>query len=184
MKLDTTMYEDKMKKTISALESEFKTIRAGRANPALLDKIMIPYYGTPTQIGSGAEIRVPDARNIVISPWETKILKDIEKAIQTSDLGINPINDGKLIRLTFPPLTEERRKDITKQLAKMGEDAKVALRNIRRDANDTSKEMKKKGEMTEDELKQSEKAIQDLTDKYTKVVDGVVDVKNKEIMQV
>ncbi len=184
MKLNQAPYEEKMKKTLTALETEFKGIRAGRANPALLDKVLVPYYGTPTPVASVAEIRQPDARNIVISPWESKLVKDIEKAILASDLGINPVNDGKTIRLTFPPLTEERRKEITKQLSKTGEDAKVALRNIRRDAIEAAKAMKKKSEMTEDEQKQSEKSIQDLTDKYSKLVDTAVDTKAKEIMQV
>lgn len=184
MKLNLATYEEKMKKTLASLETEFKSIRAGRANPAVLDKVMVPYYGTPTQIGSVAEIRQPDARNIVISPWESKLVKDIEKAILASDIGINPVNDGKTVRLTFPPLTEERRKEITKQLSKMGEDSKVALRNIRRDAIDAAKAMKKKSEMTEDEQKQSEKEAQDLVDKYVKLVDGAVETKNKEVMQV
>ena len=184
MKLNQAPYEEKMKKTLASLETEFKSIRAGRANPAVLDKVMVPYYGTPTQIASVAEVRQPDARNIVITPWENKLVKDIEKAILASDIGINPVNDGKSIRLTFPPLTEERRKEITKQLSKLGEDAKVALRNIRRDAIDAAKAMKKKSEMTEDEQKQSEKEAQDLVDKYVKLIDAAVDTKKKEIMQV
>ena len=175
--------ESKMQKTLSALETEFGTIRAGRANPAVLDKITVEYYGSPSQISSMASISVPDARTLVITPWDKSMLKLIEKAIQLSDLGINPQNDGSVLRLSFPPLTEERRKDLTKEVSKKGEAAKVALRNIRRDANETAKAQKKASKMTEDEEKQSEKDIQDLTDKYTKIMDKVTETKNKEIME-
>ncbi len=184
MKLDNKSFEEKMKKTIEVLVSDFDGIRVGRASPRVLDKIQVSYYGTMSDIESVASVKAVDARTLLITPWEAKILKDIEKAIQASDLGINPQNDGKAIRLTFPPLNEERRKELTKQVAKMGEDAKVALRNVRRDANDKCKDMKKKSEMTEDEQKSSEKAIQDLTDKYIAEVDNCVQKKNKEIMAI
>lgn len=184
MKLNNKEYEDKMKKTVSVFETELSTIRAGRANPAVLDKITVDYYGTATPINGVAGINVTDARTIVIQPWDAKTLKTIEKAILASDLGITPANDGKVIRLAFPQLTEERRKELTKQIAKYGEEAKVALRNIRRDAIDKCKDMKKNSEMTEDEQKASEKSIQDLTDKYIKEVDKVTDAKNKEIMSI
>ncbi len=184
MKLDNKSFEEKMKKTIEVLVSDFDGIRVGRASPRVLDKIQVSYYGTMSDIESVASVKAVDARTLLITPWEAKILKDIEKAIQASDLGINPQNDGKAIRLTFPPLNEERRKELTKQVAKMGEDAKVALRNIRRDANDKCKDMKKKSEMTEDEQKSSEKAIQDLTDKYIAEVENCVQQKNKEIMAI
>ena len=184
MKLDTKEYEAKMKKSIESYENDLKTIRAGRANPAVLDKITAEYYGTPTKIGEAASISVPDARTIMIQPWDRSLLKGIEKAIQASDLGINPQSDGTAIRLSFPPLTEERRKELAKDISKKGEAAKVALRNIRRDANDAAKAQKKAGKMTEDEQKQSEKEIQDLTDKYTKLMDKVTEAKNKEIMEI
>ena len=184
MKLSNKEYEDKMKKTISIYEHELSTIRAGRANPAVLDKINVDYYGTPTAVNQMAEIRIADARTIVIQPWDAASLKLIDRAIQASDLGIQPQNDGKMLRLSFPPLTEERRKELTKQISKMGEDAKVAIRNIRRDAIEKCKDMKKKSEMTEDEQKQSEKSMQELTDKYIKEVDAVTAVKEKEIMAV
>ena len=182
MKLDVKPYEEKMKKTISALESELDTVRAGRANPGVLAPVMVEYYGAPTQINQVAEVKVTDARTITITPWESSLLRAIEKAILVADIGINPQNDGKAIRLSFPQPTEERRKELCKQVAKMGEDAKVMMRNIRRDANDKAKDMKKKSEMTEDEQKQSEKTVQDLTDKYIKMVDAIVDKKSKEIM--
>lgn len=184
MKLNAKDYEVKMQKTVQALVNEFGTIRAGRANPTVLDKITVDYYGAPSQINAIAEVKVPEPRTILIQPWEASTLKTIEKAIIASDLGITPQNDGKCLRLTFPQLTEERRKDITKQVAKLGEDAKVALRNIRRDANDKMKDMKKKSEMTEDEQKSSEKEIQDLTDKYVKNIDTACAAKNKEIMEI
>lgn len=174
MKLDTKAFEDKMKKTIAVLEEEFACIRIGRASARVLDKITVPYYGTPTAV---------DARTLAITPWETNMLKELEKAIQASDIGITPQNDGKCLRLVFPALTEERRKELTKQTAKMGEEAKVAVRNIRREANDKAKEMKKNSEMTEDEQKASEKIVQDLADRYVKEVDAAVEKKNKEIME-
>ena len=184
MKLDIKIYEEKMKKTISSYSENLSTIRAGRANPDVLKKISVDYYGSPTPISSIAEIKVTDARTLTITAWDKSIMKGIEKAILTSDLGINPQNDGSCIRLSFPPMTEERRKDLSKQISKMGEDAKVAIRNFRRDANDTAKDMKKKNEMTEDEQKQSEKEIQDLTDKYIKEIDAITARKEKEIMDI
>ena len=183
MKLDVREFEEKMKKTISLLGDEFASIRVGRASPRVLDRVKVNYYGSPTDISAIASIKAVDARTLTITPWEVNILKDIEKAILASDIGINPQNDGKSLRLVFPPLTEERRKELTKQTAKMGEEAKVALRNIRRDANEKCKVLKKNGEMTEDEQKASEKTVQDLTDKYIKEVDVVVEKKNKEILE-
>ena len=184
MKLDTRDYEAKMKKSVAAYSENLSTIRAGRANPDVLKKINVDYYGSPTPISSIAEIKVSDARTIVITAWDKSIMKGIEKAILTSDLGINPQNDGSTIRLSFPPTTEERRRELSKQIAKMGEDAKVAIRNIRRDANDKVKALKKNSEMTEDEAKASDKAIQDLTDKYIKEIDTVTAQKTKEIMEI
>ena len=184
MKLNTKEFEEKMQKSVAGFEKELSTIRAGRANPAVLDKITVDYYGSPTQISSVAQVSVPDARTITITPWDKTMLKAIEKAIQASELGINPQNDGSMLRLSFPPLTEERRKELAKDISKKGEAAKVALRNIRRDANDKCKELKKAGTMTEDEQKSSEKDIQDLTDKYTKQLDKVTDAKTKEIMEI
>jgi len=176
--------EEKMKKTISVLKEELAGIRAGRANPVLLDKIFVDYYGVPTPINQLGNITVPEARVIVIQPWDAKILKDIEKAIQKSDIGINPNNDGKVIRLVFPVLTEERRKELTKVVKKHGEEAKVAIRSIRRDAIEQFKAQKKKGEMTEDDLKDAEKDVQNLTDKYIAEIDKIVEIKEKEIMEV
>jgi ribosome recycling factor len=184
MKFDITPYEEKMKKTIAALTEEYGGIRVGRANAKVLDKIKVPYYGTPTAIEGVASVKTLDARTLTITPWEASVLKEIEKAILASDLGINPQNDGKMIRLVFPSLTEERRKELTKQVAKIGEDAKVALRNIRRDANDKIKEQKKNSVLTEDEQKVAEKNIQDLTDRYIKEVDALIDKKDKEIMEI
>ena len=184
MKLDTREYESKMTKSVASYKDNLSTIRAGRANPDVLKKIEVDYYGSPTAISSIAEIKVTDARTIVITAWDKSAMKGIEKAILTSDLGIHPQNDGACIRLTFPPMTEERRKDLSKQVSKMGEDAKVAIRNIRRDANDKTKAMKKNSEMTEDEAKASDKQIQDLTDKYIKEVDAVTAAKTKEIMEI
>ena len=184
MKLDCKPYEEKMKKCLEALSSQLSTMRAGRATPDVLANIKFEYYGSPTQLVTMAEVKATDARTLVIAPWDKSTLKEMEKAIQISDLGINPQNDGTVIRLVFPPLTEERRKEMTKQIAKMGEDAKVAVRNVRRDANDTSKEMKKKSEMTEDECKASDKSIQDLTDKYIKDIDNTVAAKSKELMTI
>jgi len=184
MKLDAKAYEEKMKKTIAAYSDNLSTIRVGRANPSVLSKVMVDYYGMPTAVNQMAEVKTSDARTIVITPWDMSTLKNIEKAILASDLGINPANDGKSLRLSFPQLTEERRKELQKQVAKLGEEAKVAVRNIRRDANDKCKELKKSGEMTEDEQKASEKAVQDLTDKYVKEVDNVTAQKDKEIMEI
>ena len=184
MKLDTKDYEAKMKKTIAAYTENLSTIRAGRANPDVLKKITVDYYGSPTPIASIAEIKVTDARTIVITAWDKTAIKGIEKAILTSDLGINPQSDGTAIRLSFPPTTEERRKELSKQIAKLGEDAKVAIRNIRRDANDKVKAEKKNSTMTEDEAKASDKLVQDLTDKYIKEVDTVTSAKTKEIMEI
>ena len=184
MKPDLKEYEEKMKKQISGYEHNLSTVRVGRANPAVLEKIHVDYYGTPTAINQMAEIKIPDARTIVINPWDATSLKAIEKAINASDLGINPINDGRTIRLSFPPLTEERRKDLTKQVAKMGEDTKVQLRNTRREANEKFKDMKKKSEMSEDEQKVSEKSIQDMLDKFIKEVDVITAKKEKDIMEI
>jgi ribosome recycling factor len=175
---------DKMTKTTNVLKEEYAAIRAGRANPHVLDKLRVDYYGTPTPIQQVGNITVPEARIIQIAPWEKSLIKAIEKAIMTSDIGITPSNDGSVIRLVFPELTEERRKELTKIVKGYGEDAKVAVRNIRRDANDLAKKMKKDGEMTEDEQKTSEKSIQDLTDKYIKEIDTVTANKEKEIMQI
>ena len=184
MKLDTREYENKMQKTVANYRENLSTIRAGRANPDVLKRINVDYYGSPTPISSIAEIKVADARTIVITAWDKSAMKGIEKAILTSDLGINPQNDGSCIRLSFPPTTEERRRELSKQIAKMGEDAKVAIRNIRRDANDKVKAQKKNSEMTEDEAKASDKSVQDLTDKYIKEVDNVTADKTKEIMEI
>ena len=184
MKLDTKIYEEKMKKTIASYSENLSTIRAGRANPDVLKKITVDYYGSPTQITSIAEVKVTDARTITITAWDKSIMKGIEKAILTSDIGINPQNDGTCIRLTFPPMTEDRRRELSKQISKMGEDAKVAIRNIRRDANDKVKTLKKNSEMTEDEAKASEKECQDMTDRYTKEIDKLTDAKAKEIMEI
>ena len=184
MKLDTREYESKMQKTVANYKENLSTIRAGRANPDVLKRINVDYYGSPTPIASIAEIKVADARTIVITAWDKSAMKGIEKAILTSDLGINPQNDGSCIRLSFPPTTEERRRELSKQIAKMGEDAKVAIRNIRRDANDKVKAEKKNSTMTEDEAKASDKAIQDLTDKYIKEIDTVTAAKTKEIMEI
>ena len=178
------VYETKMGKTLNALESELTTIRAGRANPHILDKLTVDYYGAPTPIQQVANITVPEARMIQIQPWESSLIKGIEKAILTSDLGLNPNNDGKVIRLVFPELTEERRKDLVKDVKKKGEAAKVAVRNIRRDANDAYKKLKKEEDVSEDEIKELEDKVQKLTDKYIKDVDAAVEAKGKEIMTV
>ena len=173
-----------MSTSISAFENELKTIRAGRANPSVLDKVEVEYYGTPTPIPQMAQVSVPDPRTVAIQPWDATTLKSIERAILASDIGITPANDGKVIRLLFPQPTEERRKEICKQIDRDGEGCKVALRNIRRDANDFYKDGKKEGLFTEDEVKQAEKDIQDLTDKKCREVDAVVDRKKKEIMEI
>lgn len=179
-----TQAETKMKKTLSVLTNEYTTIRAGRANPAVLDKIMVDYYGTPTAVNQLAAISVSEARLLTIQPWDATSVRAIEKAILSSELGINPQSDGKVIRLMFPQLTEERRRDITKDIAKMSEEAKVAVRSIRRDAIEKLKTMKKNSEISEDDLKLGEKKTQDLTDKYCKEVDGLFDKKQKEIMEI
>ena len=184
MKLDTKPYEERMKKTISVFAESLKTIRAGRANAAVLSKVTMDYYGSETLISTMAEIKATDARTLVISPWDKTTLKAMERAILASDVGITPQNDGTVIRMAFPPLTEDRRRELTKQTAKMAEETKVALRNIRRDANDDCKNKKKNSEMTEDEQKQSEKLIQDITDRYIKEADTVVADKNREIMEI
>ncbi|MDR1059884.1 MAG: ribosome recycling factor [Clostridiales bacterium] len=177
-------YEEKMKKTVSVLREELSAIRAGRANPALLDKIAIDYYGTLTPINQLCNISVPEAKVILIQPWEAKLLKDIEKAIQKSDIGINPNNDGKIIRLVFPVLNEERRKELIKMSKKLAEESKVAVRAIRRDAVEHFKKLKKAGELTEDDLKDSEKDIQAITEKFVVDVDKVLADKEKEIMEI
>ncbi len=184
MKLDTKAYEEKMKKSVAVYTESLSSIRAGRANTAVLKGIEVSYYGVPTAIHAMAEVKTTDARTIAITPWDMTTLKDIEKAILASDIGITPVNDGKTIRLSFPQLTEERRKELTKQVSKMGEDAKVAIRNIRREANDKIKDMKKNSEFNEDEAKQSEKLTQELTDKFIKEIDGVTADKQKEIMAI
>ena len=176
--------KEKMEKTLKVLGSDFAAIRAGRANPAVLDRIMVDYYGTTTPINQMAAVSVQDARVLVIQPWDKSSLKAIEKAIQASDLGINPANDGSVIRLAFPQLTEERRKDLCKEIKKLGEESKVAVRSIRRDANDKIKAMKKNSELTEDDVKQFDKDIQKLTDKYVESVDSAVSVKEKEILSI
>ena len=177
-------YDVKMQKTIEVVVSDFAGVRAGRANAAVLDKITVEYYGTETPIQQVASISTPDARTLVIQPWDTKLLKEIQKAIQVSDLGINPQNDGRVIRLVFPQLTEERRKDLTKQVRKYAEEAKVAMRNIRRDAMDYVKAAKKKSEITEDDQKKAEKDLQDLTDQYIKKVDEACAAKEKELLAI
>ena len=177
-------YEQKMTKTLKGFEEELTTIRAGRANPHILDKLTVDYYGAPTPLQQVANISVPEARMIQIQPWESSMIKAIEKAILCSDLGLNPSNDGKMIRLVFPELTEERRKDLVKDVKKKGEAAKVAVRNIRRDANDAYKKLKKEEDVSEDEIKELEDKVQKLTDKYIKDVDAAVEAKGKEIMTV
>lgn len=177
------VYDSKMQKTLANLDGELGAIRAGRANPNVLNKIAVDYYGTPTPIQQVANVSVPEPRMIQISPWEKNMLKVIEKAIQVSDLGINPTNDGSTIRLVFPELTEERRKDLVKDVKKKGEAAKVAIRNIRRDGNDTFKKLKG-SDISEDEIKNMENDLQKMTDKYIKQVDSAVEVKSKEVMTV
>ena len=184
MKLDVKEFETKMKKTIENYKEALSVIRAGRANTAAISHVTVDYYGSPTAITQMAEVKVTDPKTLVISPWDASTLKSIEKAILASDVGITPMNDGKVLRLVFPQLTEERRKEIKKKIAKMGEEAKISIRNIRRDANDKSKLMKKNSEMTEDEQKQSDKQVQDLTDKYIKEIDTIIEAKDKEIMEI
>lgn len=178
------VFEEKMEKSYEVLLDEYTSIRAGRANPHVLDKLRVDYYGTPTPFQQVANISVPEPRMILIQPWERSLMKSIEKAILTSDLGINPNNDGSSIRLIFPELTEERRKDLSKDISKKGEAVKVAVRNIRRDANDTVKKLEKAGEISEDELAENEDLIQKMTDKMIAKIDRAVDAKTKEIMTV
>ena len=178
------VYEDKMKKAFEYLEADYASIRAGRANPHVLDKLRVDYYGTPTPIQQVGNITVPEARIIQIAPWEKSLLKAIEKAILTSDLGINPNNDGSVIRLIFPELTEERRKDLVKEVKKKAEEGKVAIRNIRRDGNDAIKKLEKAKEITEDDSKKGQESVQKLVDKYIKTVDTLREAKEKEIMEV
>ncbi|MDD7403406.1 MAG: ribosome recycling factor [Butyribacter sp.] len=184
MSVELEQFEEKMGKSLDSLASEYTTIRAGRANPHVLDKITIDYYGQPTNLQSVANISVSEARTLVIQPWEASMVKEIEKAILVSDLGLTPNNDGKVIRLTFPELTEERRKELVKDVKKKGENAKVAIRNIRRDANDTIKKQQKANEISEDEQKDAENEIQKLTDDFVAKVDRMIDEKSKEIMTV
>ena len=174
----------KMEKCMTSLERDFSAVRAGRANPAVLDKVMVDYYGVPTPVNQMAAISVPEARMLVIQPWDASTLKEIEKAINTSDIGINPQNDGKVIRLAFPQLTEERRKELVKQIRKYNEGGKVAIRNIRRDALEAFKKMQKASEITEDELKLAEKDLQKMTDDHCKELDKLLDTKEKELMSV
>ena len=176
-------YEDKMNKAYAFLETDYTSIRAGRANPHVLDKLRVDYYGTPTPIQQVGNVTVPDPRVIQIAPWEKSLIKAIEKAIQTSDIGINPSNDGSVIRLVFPELTEERRKDLVKEVKKKAEESKVAIRNIRRDGNDAFKKLAKT-EVSEDEIKQLEEKLQKLTDKFIKDIDALMETKSKEIMTV
>ena len=180
----TKPYEDKMTSAVRHLEKELAAVRAGRANPAVLDKIAVDYYGTPTPIQQVAAVAVAEARVLTITPWDASLLRPIEKAILTSELGINPTNDGRVIRLTFPEMTEERRKDLVKDVKKKGEASKVAIRNIRRDANEAIKKMNKAGEISEDEQKLGEEEIQEMTDKYITQIDKEIDAKSKEILTV
>ena len=179
-----TQYETKMAKAVENLSSEFMGIRAGRANPHILDKLRVDYYGAPTPIQQVANVTVPEARSLMIAPWEPSMIKEIEKAIMNSDLGVTPNNDGKSVIINFPELTEERRKDLVKDIKKKGEAAKVAIRNIRRDANDTLKKMNKASEISEDELKTNEDKVQKLTDKYIADIDKAIETKSKEILTV
>ena len=176
--------ECKMNKAVASLESDLASIRAGRANPAILDKITVEYYGAQTPLAQVGTISVPEARTIIVQPWDVSVLKEIEKAILASDIGINPNNDGKVIRLNFPPLTEERRRELSKGISKRGEEAKVAIRNIRRDSLEQFKKQKKANEITEDDLKDLEDQIQKLTDRFVKNIDTIVTAKEKEIMEV
>ncbi len=182
--MEISIYEDKMEKSISSLESEYTAIRAGRANPRILDRIQVDYYGTPSPLQSVANISVPEARMLQIQPWESSLIKDIEKAILASDIGLTPASDGKVIRLVFPELTEDRRKELVKDVKKKGETAKVAVRNIRRDANDAVKKESKANEISEDEQKQMEDRIQKLTDKYIAQIDTMIAGKSDEVMTV
>ena len=184
MSPEIASYDEKMQKTIEVVKSNFASVRAGRANAGVLDRITVEYYGAPTPMNQVANIGSPDPRTLTIQPYDMSLLKAIEKAIQTSDLGINPQNDGRVIRLSFPQLTEERRVELTKQVRKYGENGKVAIRNIRRDAMETLKALEKKSEITEDDRKESEKELQDLTDKRCKEIDALTAAKEKELMAV
>lgn len=183
MKYDIKNTEDKMKKSVSAYESNLSTIRASQANAAIVSKVTFEYYGAPTKLVDMAAVAVTDPKTLTISPYDKSTLKDMVKALYASDIGITPADDGSVIRLVFPPMTEERRKMLAKQIQKMGEDSRVAIRNIRRDANDEIKKLKKDGEMTEDEQKSGEKSVQELTDRYIKTIDEITSKKEKEIMQ-
>ena len=176
--------EEKMKKTVNVLAQEYARIRAGRANPAVLDKIVVDYYGAPTPVNQVAAVAVSEARTLTVQPWDASICRAVEKAIQTSDLGINPQSDGKIIRITFPPLTEERRRGLVKDISKYAEESKIAVRSIRRDAIEKLKAKKKNGEITEDDLKSAEKTAQDLTDRFCKEIDQISGEKEKEIMEI
>ena len=182
--MDYTEIKEKMNKTIDNLNEKFAEVRAGRANPAILNKVKINYYGTPTPINQVAGVSVPEARLIVIQPWDMSVLKEIEKAILASDIGLNPNNDGKVIRLSFPELTEERRKELVKEIKKMAEESKISVRNIRRDGIDLAKKLQKDGEMTEDELKSAENKIQEITDKSIEEIDKMTENKEKEILSI
>ena len=184
MSSNTKVFEDKMKSAVEHLDRELAAVRAGRANPAVLDKVMVEYYGTPTPIQQVASVAVSEARTLTITPWDRSLLRPISKAIQASDVGINPIDDGQTIRLNFPAPNEERRRQLAKDVSKMGEEAKVAIRNVRRDAMDKAKAMKKAGELTEDTQKTMEEDVQKITDKFIKMVDKAVEEKQKEIMSV
>ena len=177
-------FETKMQKTLSVLGSDLSSVRAGRANPGILDKVTVEYYGVATPLTQIGNVSVPDPRSILIQPWDASILKEVEKALLASDIGITPNNDGKAIRLNFPPLTEERRKELVKSVRKKGEDSKVAIRSIRRDAMDAFKNDKKNGDITEDDLKEIEKDVQKITDKYVKDIDTSISAKEKEIMEI
>lgn len=179
-----TKAKEKMEKCLDALNRDYKAVRAGRANPAILDRVMVDYYGTPTPINQMAAISVPEPRMLMIQPWDASTLKDIEKAINTAEIGINPSNDGKVIRLAFPALTEERRKELVKDISKRGEEAKVAVRNVRRDAMDDIKKLKKDNEITEDDQKNGEKKLQDITDSYIKQVEEMVKKKEDEVLSI
>lgn len=176
--------KEKMEKCLNSLERDYKAVRAGRANPAILDRVTVDYYGTPTPINQMAAISVPEPRMLMIQPWDASTLKEIEKAINTAEIGINPSNDGKVIRLVFPPLTEERRKELVKDIAKRAEEAKVAIRNVRRDAMDDLKKLKKNNEITEDDQKTGEKKLQDITDSYVKEAEDMEKKKEQEILSI
>jgi len=184
MNSEYSEYTDRMQKTLDVLASQYASVRAGRANPAVLDSIRVEYYGTPTPLNQIGTVSTPDPRTLLVQPWDASILKAVQKAIQASDLGINPQNDGRVIRLAFPQLTEERRKDLAKQVSKYAEDGKVAIRNIRRDAMESYKAQKKKSEITEDDLKEIEKDLQKITDDYIKEIDKLTEKKVKELSEI